>query len=267
VEDQGSTRVAGAGGLAAGGGHTEDAIGLVTIGAGALGVADDLQVDALHPVGLGAGGGQTPSAGDGPPVVVHVVAIVEAGQLHLVDHVPEVHVGGADQGDVVAVLVGPVVVLDEVAAADGVGELGVGAPGGSVVDGHLTGVVGAVGSSEHPIVGDDGATAPPAAVAAEAKTHRVGSLALGGRISVHNAAINLGVLGQILGVDLLDNLGGDGGQSQSQNNEHFHVEWITCALFQTSHCFYFAPLSLSGVAPTRRCSICMGPSLIPMKIN
>jgi len=62
VEDQGATRVARAGGLAAGGGHTEDAIGLVTIGAGALGVADDLQVDALHPVGLGAGGGQTVSA-------------------------------------------------------------------------------------------------------------------------------------------------------------------------------------------------------------
>lgn len=108
------------------------------------------------------------------------MALVAIGQLHLVDQVPEVHVRGVDQRDVVVQVVGVVVrVLTEVTAAHGVGVLSLEAPQSTVVDGDGVSSVGAVGSRDHPGVTDDRATAPPAtAVAAEAQTHDVGHLAL-----------------------------------------------------------------------------------------
>jgi len=76
-------------------------------------------------------------------------------------------------------------------AAHGVGVLGLEAPQGTVVDGHRVGTVGAVGGGHHPGVADDRATAPPAtAAAAEAQTHDVGHLALGGGIAVGDTALN-----------------------------------------------------------------------------
>jgi len=105
-------------------------------------------------------------------------------------------------------------VRDEVSASNPVGVLGVGAPGGSEVDGHGI-TTDAMGSSEDPLVGDDGATAPPAS--AESQTHGVGSLALLRRIAVGDATLHTGHLGDILGAD--DGLEGrGGGHGQSQNS-------------------------------------------------
>lgn len=208
VCDQGTARVTSANGLAVDGAGADDVVANAAVGPAALFVVDDLEIDALQPVGQWAAVvGATPSASDGPPFVVVVVTVVVAGELHLVHHVPEVDVGDADQGDI------SVGMLDEVAVADGVGELGVGAPGGTEVNDHGSGISDAVLGSQDPVVGDDGATAPPAS--AEAKTHSVGSLALGGGVSVGDTTLNLGGLGQVLHEDLLVEGGGRShGQSQ-----------------------------------------------------
>ncbi|EDW72953.1 uncharacterized protein Dwil_GK16900 [Drosophila willistoni] len=210
--------------LLAFGGDAQNTLGLRAIGLRALGVANDLQINTFHPVGLVSRGGQAPAAGNSPSVVVHVVAIVEAGQLNLVNIRPEVDMGGTDQGDIIAILIGPVRVLDEVAAADSVGELGILLPGGTVEDGHSASAVCAMGSSQNPIVGNDGTTAPPSVM--EVQTDGVGCLALVGWVAVDNATIDLVVGGHILGMDLLGHNGASGycGQSQSQYNEHFHGE-------------------------------------------
>jgi len=55
-------------------------------------------------------------------------------------------------------------------------------------------------------VADDRATAPPAS--AEAETHGVGSLSLGGGVAVGDTTLHLGGLGQVLYEDLLVEGGG-----------------------------------------------------------
>jgi len=98
--------------------------------------------------------------------------------------------------------------LDEVAVSDGVGVLGVGAPGGSEVYDHGGGISNAVLGSQDPGVADDRATAPPAS--AEAETHGVGSLSLGGGVAVGDTTLHLGGLGQVLHEDLFFEGGGRG---------------------------------------------------------
>jgi len=124
VQDQRTAGVAAAGGLAAVGvdadGVVRDVVATVVVAA--VVVVQDLDVHAVQVVGQAAVVvGPTPAGGHCPPAGEAVVAIVVAGQLHLVDQAPEVHVGDADQGDVVVQVVVPVGVLDHVAAAHPVG--------------------------------------------------------------------------------------------------------------------------------------------------
>jgi len=225
VCNQGATRVASAGGLAS---VSVDADHVVVErpGAAAITLGNDLDIDGLEPVGQWAAiVGAAPSGGHGPPSGVVLVAVVVAGQLNLVDQAPEVDVRGTDQGDVVVqVAAVVVVVLDEVSASNPVGVLGLVAQTGSVVDGHSTGSVGAVGGGQDPGVSDDRATAPPVSIAAEQQTHDVGNLALVGWVAVGNATLDLDILHR--GGDQLLLWGRNGcgcGHGQSQEYEQFHL--------------------------------------------
>lgn len=87
---------------------------------------------------------------------------------------------------------------------------------------------GAVSSSQHPLVTNDGATAPPTtAGAGEAESHLVGELSLGGSLAVGDATLNGGHGGQVTrmhGDIHWHDASGDTGQSQSKNYEHLHVD-------------------------------------------
>lgn len=99
VQDQGTTGVTAAGGLAAVGVDADGVVGdvVATVVVAAVVVVNNLDIDAVQVVGHAAVVVcQTPSRGHCPPAGVAVVAIVVAGQLHLVDQAPEVHVGDAD---------------------------------------------------------------------------------------------------------------------------------------------------------------------------
>lgn len=88
--------------------------------------------------------------------------------------------------------------------------------------------VGTVSSSQHPLVSDDGATAPPTASrAGETKSHLVGELAGNGVLAVGDATGDGWGRDPVAGMHR-GNIGqepsGGGGQSQNQNYENLHAD-------------------------------------------
>lgn len=217
VCNQGATGVTSAHGLSVGVTGAHVGTGNRAVGLLALAVADDLDIDALQPVGQVSVVHTTPSASDAPGVLVAVVLLVHAWQRDLVDQSVEVDMGSADQTNVSAALGRPVGVANEVVATDGLPVGTVPAPVGSVVDLHV--VSGqAMGGSQDPVVGNDGTSTNGTTVASigtDEQAHNVGSLALGSWVAVDNAT--LGSLGQEAGAVQTGRGGGHQGQSRGES--------------------------------------------------
>lgn len=251
VCDQGATRVAIAGRLATRGADANGVIDDVatTVHIAAVIVADNLDIHAVKVVMHTAiVVGASPARGHSPPTVVAVVAIVVAGQLHLVHQGPEVHMGSADQSNIVVQLVVVVGVTDLVTAADPVSVLSLVAEAGAVVDPHTGTIVDAVTSSQHPGVANDGTTAPPTSV--EAQANNVGYLALVGWVAVGDATLDV-ILGHVHHTEGLVKPGGHSGgygHSQSQEHEQLHFQ------FETNNFLNICYVFIEVLDPTYRLS-------------
>jgi len=219
-QNQRATGVAVAGGHAGGSGHADVRVANGgVVGALALAVGDDLHVGILQVGGHGAGGvgGAAPAGGDDLIVVVGGVAGLLLGQLNVVDGAAVVHVRDADQGDVVpqgaAV---PVGVDDDLVLGHEVLNLGAGANGAAQVNLDGVNAVSAVGGGQNPLVSDEGATAPGRGGSdLQGESHLVGELVGAGILAVGDATT-----GSVQGAQ---GRSGGVGQSQSEDNENFHV--------------------------------------------